>query len=542
MTFFLTNSFSMRIALLFLIGLNWVDGFGSVNDSLFIELETAIGNKDRYTQEKLERIESLNKKLHFHESGQNLQQDYSACLELFYEYQSFIYDSAFMYIEKAKQKAMKMNDPVLLSYAKIRQGFVLLSAGLFKEAIDSLSSIHLEGLPDTIKCEYYSVFGRSYHDLADYNHDPPFAHKYKEIGNVYLDSALQYVPHNTNNFWAIESLRRMKQPDWRGARYAFEYWMQNHELPRHHYAIATSSLGYIYAQSNHLDKAFEFLTLAAIADIKTATKETVALRNLATLLFQQGEKKQAYWYIILALDDATYYNARHRKIEIASILPIIEGERLAVVESQKIKLIGYIIALTVLSILVLFFLLIIYRQLGKISRVKLALQETNEHLNQMNKSLVEANKIKEEYIGYFFSINSEYIEKIDAWQKNIHRKVVSRQFEDLLSIFKNFELKKERENLYQNFDEIFLKLFPNFVSEFNSLLASEDHVVPKKDELLTPELRIFALMRLGIRDNEKIARFLNYSVNTIYTYKTKIKSKTIYRDQFDEKLMSIRAV
>lgn len=531
----------MRLLLLFYALFLYAPAKGSVNEQLFKELEEVIKLKEQYTQKKLDRIHLLTEKLHFYEDGQNPHMDYFTYLELFYEYQSFVYDSAFTYVEKAKSKAREINDPVLLSYAKIRQGFVLLSAGLFKEAIDTLMVIPVSGLPDTIKCEYYSVIARSYYDLADYNHDPPFAINYRRIGNQYLDSALLYVPANSNNFWAIESLRRMKIPDWRGARYAFEYWMQNHELPRHHYAIATSSLGYIYSVTGHTEKAIEFLTKAAIADIKTATKETVALRNLANILFQKGEKKTAYRYIIMALDDATYYNARHRKIEIATILPIIEGERLAVVEGQKIKLIGYIVALTILSMLVLVFLLVIYRQLGKINKVKLILQETNQHLNLINKNLVEANKIKEEYIGYFFNVNSEFIERIDAFQKNIYRKVVSRQFDDLLSIVKSTDLKRERENLYQNFDEIFLKLFPYFVVEFNNLLAEEDRIVLKKNELLTPELRIFALMRLGIRDNEKIARFLNYSVNTIYTYKTKIKSKTIFRDQFEEKLLAIKA-
>jgi DNA-binding CsgD family transcriptional regulator len=530
----------MRLFLLLYALMLFSPSNGSVNADLFKDLEEAIKQKDYYTQKKLEKIHLLTEKLHFYEDDKNSQMDYFTCLELFYEYQSFVYDSAFTYVEKAKMKALEIKDPTLLSYAKIRQGFVLLSAGLFKEAIDTLMVIPVMELPDTIKCEYYSVIARSYYDLADYNHDPPFAIKYRRIGNQYLDSALLYVPENSNNFWAIESLRRMKIPDWRGARYAFEYWMQNHDLPRHHYAIATSSLGYIYSTTGHTDKAIEFLTKAAIADIKTATKETVALRNLANILFQQGEKKKAYRYIVMALEDATYYNARHRKIEIATILPIIEGERLAVVEGQKIKLIGYILALTILSILVLVFLLVIYRQLGKINKVKLILQETNQHLNLINKNLVEANKIKEEYIGYFFNINSEFIEKIDAFQKSIYRKVVSRQFDDILSMVKSTDLKRERENLYQNFDEIFLKLFSNFVAEFNNLLAEEDRIVLKKDELLTPELRIFALMRLGIRDNEKIARFLNYSVNTIYTYKTKIKSKTIFREQFEEKLMAIR--
>ncbi|HPR86341.1 MAG TPA: DUF6377 domain-containing protein, partial [Prolixibacteraceae bacterium] len=168
---------------------------------------------------------------------------------------------------------------------------------------------------------------------------------------------------------------------------------------------------------------------------------------------------------------------------------------------------------------------------------------TNNNLNEINNHLVEANKIKEEYIGYFFNINSEYIDKMEAFQKSIHRKLIAKQYNDLDSIIKNADLKKERENLFTNFDKIFLKLFPNFVPEFNKLFREEDRIIPANGELLTSDLRIFALIRLGITDNEKIAKFLNYSVNTIYTYKTKIKNKTIVdRDSFDKKIMEIRAI
>jgi len=196
-----------------------------------------------------------------------------------------------------------------------------------------------------------------------------------------------------------------------------------------------------------------------------------------------------------------------------------------------------------LSILVISFFAIIFLQLRKINKVKSILQEANNNLREVNAHLIEANKIKEEYIGYFFNVNSEYIEKIESFQKNLHRKIVAKQYNDLDNIINNTDLKKERENLFINFDKIFLKIFPNFVFEFNKLFGPEDQIMPEKGELLNTDLRIFALIRLGITDNDKIAKFLNYSVNTIYTYKTKIKNKTIVdRDLFEHKIMEIKAI
>jgi DNA-binding NarL/FixJ family response regulator len=80
--------------------------------------------------------------------------------------------------------------------------------------------------------------------------------------------------------------------------------------------------------------------------------------------------------------------------------------------------------------------------------------------------------------------------------------------------------------LYFSFDKVFLKLFPDFVTFFNSLFDERDRIVLKEGQLLNTELRIFALIRMGISDTEKIAKILNYSVNTIYAYKTRVKSKS----------------
>jgi tetratricopeptide (TPR) repeat protein len=335
----------------------------------------------------------------------------------------------------------------------------------------------------------------------------------------------------------------MKSGDMEGSADAFNYLLSKYSLSDHEMAIATSSLGYVYSQLGRTNEAIDMLIKAAIADIKSSTKETVALRNLAVHLYNKGDVDRAYRYIKIAFDDATFYNARHRKIEIGAVLPIIEGERISTIERQKKQLMQYSVLLTLLSVLIIVFALIIYKQLKELKEVKRKLQETNNDLRLMNESLLETNKIKEKYIGYFFKVNSIYIEKIEEFQKAVHRKIVSRQFDDLDDLIKNSYFKKERENLYINFDKIFLKIFPHFVDEFNALFREEDRIILREDELLNTDLRIFALMRLGISDNEQIAKFLNYSVNTIYTYKTKIKNKSIVpRNEFEDRIMAIKAL
>jgi hypothetical protein len=191
---------------------------------------------------------------------------------------------------------------------------------------------------------------------------------------------------------------------------------------------------------------------------------------------------------------------------------------------------------------VLTFTFIIFFQLRKLIRIRRVLQEYNVNLQEMNHKLEEANIIKEEYIGHFFNINSEFIEKLESYRKNLQRKIATRQFDDLANLISCTDVKKERENLFLEFDKTFLKLFPHFVEEFNSFFREEDRIILKHGELLNSDLRIFALMRLGINDLEKIAKFLDYSVNTIYTYRTKIKNKAIIdRETFDERIMQIRA-
>ena len=262
-------------------------------------------------------------------------------------------------------------------------------------------------------------------------------------------------------------------------------------------------------------------------------------------------------------------------MQIGAILPLIEGQMIKTIQSQKEKLITSLIVFAFLILLLAGFAIIVRNQVRKLKIARLSLlhinqqlieandlkekynsqlketnrqlveanaikEKYNEQLKEINHQLLEANKIKEEYIGYYFRIDTEFMLRIEKLMANIDKKLIDRKWDEIKLLLKTLDLKREKEDLLKNFDKVFIKLFPNFVSQFNTLFLEDDKIIIKDDQLLNTELRIFALMRLGITENEKIAEILNYSINTIYSYKTKIRNKAnIAKDDFDNKIMEI---
>lgn len=162
---------------------------------------------------------------------------------------------------------------------------------------------------------------------------------------------------------------------------------------------------------------------------------------------------------------------------------------------------------------------------------------------RVNEKLKEVHRIKDEYIGYFFSVNSSYIEKTEEYHKMVARKIRNRQFDELLELSATSGLRKEKEDMFALFDQIFMKLFPDFVDRYNQLFNEEDRFVIKPDGMLSPEIRIFALIRLGITESERIARFLDFSLSTVKNYKTKAKNRsTVPNEIFEQKIMEIESV
>jgi tetratricopeptide (TPR) repeat protein len=502
------------------------------NDVL-AELDAALARKDHYVTLREQRIASLTDRL----------QDQNDALirltvldSLFEEYKSYKYDQAMVYAGQSLDVALSTGDRNHIIMANCNIAFCYISAGLFKEAADVMGSIDLTDASGEVKKEYYELAARLYYDMADYGNGMPFSAGYTERGTSYCDSVMMYVEPGSSDMLGALGLKLMQQRNFKDAITTFQSQLEIPDIDLHTYAIANSCLGYMYWDMGDSENGIHYLALASIGDIRSATKECVALLNLSNILYQTREVDRAIEYARIAMDDANFYNARHRKIQIGTILPIIEREHLARVEGQRNNLMVFGTALSLLCLLLLGATLVIYKQIKSLRRARRTIE------NQNNK-LVESNQIKDEYIVGSLYAKSEYLDRMESLYKTINRKINARLFDDIHSLLKEGDLKKERENMYSSFDETFVRLFPGFIDEYNSLFEEADRVAYNPAKGFTPELRIFALIRLGITDNERIAKFLDYSVNTINTYKTKVKNRsTVPNEQFEQRIMKIKTV
>jgi hypothetical protein len=537
-------------------------GKASANaDSLQQVLNQKLANRGMYDQKKVADIEKIRADLYRNYASPSKR--YSNYDRLYNAYKSYVHDSAYVYCLKLNASARMLNDEQKINLSKIKMGFVLVSAGMFKEGLDTLKLVNVSRLNKQEKYEYLFLQARSHFDLADYDKISDYYARYNQIGLNYCDSIIRSTRPDSYAYLSASGLKAIRQRKYLQASVTYEKILQ---LPQNYLdsAINLSCLSFTYFELSKSKPGLENLLRAAIIDYSHSTKESVALTNLANRLYQQGDIKTAFSYINYAIDDANFYGARHREAQISNIMPIIQSEKVNGIERQTTILKAYASVITLLVILVVVFTFITLRQLKKLrkaDRIIIAqhaelntanesLQLLNTQLDKSNKSLLrintkldEANLIKDEYIGYFFNIHSSYIEKIDKLKRSIEKNIKAENYSEISLTLKKLNTDLERENLSHSFDTVFLSLFPNFVDDFNSLFIRDYQIELPEGQLLNTELRIFALIRLGIDENETIAKILNYSVNTIYTYKTKVKNRSIItNEEFEDRIMQIRAV
>lgn len=510
------------------------------HDGNIEKLKSALNDKHAYDVQKQNKIDALKELLD--DDRLDLNKRYDITLKLYDEYKSFKYDKAFHYAHQLQRVSQQIKDPARIAYAKLKLGFILLSSGMFKETFDSLSTLKVRYLPDSVKKEYYFLTARTYYDLADFDKDEYYAKIYNKRAAQYIDSAVRLCDIHSFEYTYYTGLKLLKAGDLQQAVARLKLLSTDRRLSYHQYAITASTLSDIYIQHNKPDSAVTLLIYAAIADIKSSTKEAAAMLNLAQLLDKQGNTQDAYVFIKEAMDDAVYYGARQRKVQVSAILPVIASARILHEQEQKRMLIFYSSLLTLLSLTIIIFAVIIYKQLKRIKAADKLVMEANVTLRHTIDKLNEAEKIKEEYIGYYINIISDYMNKLEKFKSSIEQRLTTKKFDEIKTLVGNINLKKEREELFVNFDKAFLKLFPNFVTEFNALFPAEHQVKLQSNQLLNTDLRIFALIRLGVHDTDKVARILEYSLSTIYNYRTRIRNKSNNPDGFEAAILAIKAV
>lgn len=510
-------------------------------DSLFEQLKTELNNKTTYDRQKEAAIQKLKVALQY-TGKNNLQGSYSYSSKLYDEYKSYQYDSAYVYANKILDISRLLNDKAKEDYSKIKMAFILISSGMFKETFDQLNGVNAQVLDDSVKIEYYTLMMRAYYDLADYDNDKKYSAAYNTKAGKYIDSAIAISKPKSYDRVYLTGYKAFKKGNLSTAKLCFDTLLTQYRLTEHQHAIVASTLSNIYAGSKGPER-INLLIEASIYDIRSSTKETLALFWLAESLYKTGDIKNTYVYLQQALADADFYGARQRKMRIGTLLPMVASEKLNYIEREQTRFLIYMGCISTLALLVIGVSVMLFKQLRKLKYKEKVIDDKNTLLEKNNERLTEGTKILEDYIGYFFNVISGYIQQLEKLKRSVDMKMTVKKYDDIQIIVDKINIKKERDTLFYTFDHVFLKIFPNFITEFNALFKPEDQIWPKEHEALTTDLRIFALMRMGVSDTETIAQILEYSEKTIYVYKMRIKAKAlIHGDQFEQRIMAIKAV
>lgn len=510
-------------------------------DSIERELYKTLSHKLTYEKEKVSRINRLKVQLQHAHSPQETYQIQKALFKAFETYQI---DSAIRYITLNQQIAQQLNDKPLILESSILLAGLYSYAGRFIESNDMLKSIPRSELNNQQLIDYYQSYSDFY---SHYGQSSNYA-AYFGLSEHYRDSLIQVLPKESLAYRINIATKKLFRNQEEEAEKELKQLLGELKENQRERAVVAYLIGLIYKQRNDLDNQIYYFGISAITDIKNSIRENASLQSLALAYFEKDNIDMAYIFIQKAMEDAIFCNVRFRTVENSSFYPIINSAFQEKESQRKNELKTYLYVISVLSLLLLIVFIIVYQQMKRLKVVRKDLKTVNETLYSLNdellttnKDLQEANHIKEEYMAQFFEICSSYIDKLDSSRKGILKKLANKHYDELNRELKSQDyIKTELEDLYHHFDIIFLNLYPTFIQDFNKLLKEEERIVLKPDELLNSELRIFALIRLGISDSTKIARFLRYSLRTVYNYRVKVRNKVVgSKDNFEENIKSI---
>ncbi|MFD1769811.1 DUF6377 domain-containing protein [Sphingobacterium suaedae] len=506
-------------------------------DSLLSVLDNTIAARKRYTADKEKKILTIKAKLN---SALSLEDKFHIQDQLIAEYQSFKCDSALAYVDRNIRVASALGNQEYLHNSRLKQAFVLSISGLFTPALRVLESIDYSSLLSYQKVLYCWSYIRYNENLIKYMDDRTYEKIYLEENNRYRDSLMALLTPGSDMYLKEQAFKLSAQKAYSRSA-AVQLKLFEKEQPNSHgYAMSAMGLATVYKALGNVGLEEKYLLLAAITDVQLAVKENESLLALAVYLYKKGDVERAFNYIQASLEDANFYNSRFRNTVIARVHPIIEATYLAKIEQQKRNLRLYALAISVFVAILIVTLYLLYKQMRIVSKSRKELRNINDELVAVNQKLDEANLIRERYIGYYINQCAVYLDKLEEYRKYVHRKIKAGQTEDLQKLSSSkVVLERDVEALYNDFDETFFEVYPNFVHEFNGLLKESERYTLKKGQLNT-ELRIFALIRLGITDVNQIATFLRYSIQTIYNYKSKVKGKALCEsDHFEDKVKKI---
>lgn len=556
----------MRKHILFWLLVNWIGWIYAESvekeiPQLLATLDSILVQTGELASQKELKIAQLKKKL---SNAANFEEEFWINKMLYDESFVFNADSAMKYVDRNIQIATELKRKDWQDEWLINRSFMFAATGLLKEAGEVLEKVDSTSLSDGLKLSYYYQRSYLYSHLGQYMGDQKQVNNkyYNEFENANKHMLALVRPKDPLYWWCVASCNELSPED------SLFSALENVVLSSHHNtrldAMNAYGLSNMYKRIGDKEKTMIYLIYSAMADLRVCNRDIASLQELSSLLYDAGDIDRAYAYMNYCLKAALLYPNRVRIINISTELDKIYANYQQRDIRWRNSLQNYLYVVTFFSIILVLALIGLYRQTKKLRKSRTELDSANHSLNQhvvelsqmhkqlalanqelqnlnellrsANQKLQESNDVKEEYIGYVFSICSNYISKLDEYRKNINRKLKTGQFEEARQLTDNSSLtQNELKDFYANFDAIFLRVYPDFVADLNSLLRPEEQILLKDASELNTEVRIYALVRLGINDSVKIADFLHCSPQTVYNHRLRMRNKAIIpKDKFAE--------
>lgn len=489
-------------------------------------LNTAIKKSKQYDAMQFQRMDSL-KKLLAATPAANAVARFDLCHKIAESYMSRNADSAYRYADKCLQLAALTKRPDDAVQGRLDVIGALSMSGIFPEAVSEFDSVSNLTLPPHMKIELWRTGRRLYSYMMSYVTDKSM------VFDVYVkkylacdDSLLRNLPADNDFRIFLQSERAVGHGRYRDAHQLLSKLMDHLPSQSNLYGMAAYQMAEVYRNQGNETMYASYLAKAAVSDIESAVKEGMALPALANWLYMQGELDDAFEYINFALEDATTGNARMRTVAIASMVPIIDQAYRKEISDSRDGLLVSLIFTLLLVVVTIILIIYLIRQIrrGRVTQAKLE----------------SVASMQESYIGTFVGLCSSYADRLESLTKLVNVKISTGKTDELLKMIKSGRYgDAKNEEFYHRFDEAFLDLYPGFINNINRLLRADEQIEVRREDGLTPELRIYAFVKLGVNESTRIAQVLNYSVSTIYAYRNKMRNKAINRDTFDADVIAI---
>lgn len=499
-------------------------------------LDSVLSSQNTFRKQKDAHIQKLEGRLN---KTTVESERYVLCKELFQEYLHYQADTAVYYLDILDDM------PLMPAYPNQKEGIAINRAqvmgvmGMYSEAIRQLEGINSAGLTEDLRREYYHAFRSCYGWLSDYTLYQRDKREYQKKTDQYRDSILLTSAWESDR----EIVRAEKaiiqgRPD--DAIPILQKQLEE-TTDRELLSYLNFTMYEVYEAKGDMDKQIYYLAQTAIWDAKRVVREYASLQKLAYLLYKKGDVERAYRYLNRSMEDAVNCNARLRSLEVTEVYPIIDRSYREKEQQKRDAVRNMLCSISVLALLLVVAVCYLYYWMKKLSAMRKYLYRTNRKLVAANTTLEEVGKIKDVYIARYLDRCVEYLEKLEQYRRSLEKLAMASKMDELFKAIRSDQfLRDERKAFYREFDKSFLELFPNFIGNFNNLLVEDARIYPKPGELLNTELRIFALIRLGVTDSARIAHFLSYSLTTVYNYRSKIRNRAAgNKDTFEQEVMKL---